>query len=472
MSGNMSTPNIYEFYANKNIFITGSTGFLGKVILEKLLRSCPGIEKIYLIIRLQKGKSLQSRLNDIINAPLFDTLREKNPDAFKKLIAIKGDMSDLKLGLSSEDYQTLADKINIVFHVAASVRFDDSLTDAVRMNTRGTLEVLELALKMKQLLGLVHVSTTYCNCDRKEVHEIIYPPHADWKTTINIIEKIDPAVVTILTPKLLGTLPNTYTYSKSLSEQLVNSYKDKLKIVIFRPSIVISSWKEPIAGWLDSFNGPVSIMLGAGKGVIRTCLVDPDIVPDYMPVDIAAKAIIAAVWQRGINRSLGNDITVYNCSSMSKSISMRQLMIIGFEAFWSSPEPDILWTPTAYFCQNQTWFYINCIFKHFLPAVMVDAFFRLTGQTPMLVKLHKKIYRAMISLSYFTLREWRFTNDNFLQLNKLIAPEDKADFDYDFSDIDPKSFFENAMLGGRKFLLKEDTSNERMDEARIKAHSK
>lgn len=54
---------INEFYKGRNIFITGVTGFMGKALLEKLLRSCPGIEKIYVLIRPKKGKQLQERLN-------------------------------------------------------------------------------------------------------------------------------------------------------------------------------------------------------------------------------------------------------------------------------------------------------------------------------------------------------------------------------------------------------------------------
>ena len=43
--------NVKEFYKGKTILITGCTGFLAKVILEKILRSCPDVDKIYLMVR-------------------------------------------------------------------------------------------------------------------------------------------------------------------------------------------------------------------------------------------------------------------------------------------------------------------------------------------------------------------------------------------------------------------------------------
>lgn len=55
------------------------------------------------------------------------------------------------LGLSDEDRQTLIKNIHIIYHGAASVRFDDSLSQALIMNTRGTREVCLLAQQMKEL---------------------------------------------------------------------------------------------------------------------------------------------------------------------------------------------------------------------------------------------------------------------------------------------------------------------------------
>lgn len=66
---------IPEFYQNKNVLITGGTGFVGKLLVEKLLRSCSGINKIYVLIRPKHGKSPQDRMidatNDIVSKCVF-----------------------------------------------------------------------------------------------------------------------------------------------------------------------------------------------------------------------------------------------------------------------------------------------------------------------------------------------------------------------------------------------------------------
>ena len=61
--------SIKEFYQNATVFITGGTGFMCKVLLEKLLRSCPDISEIILLIRPKKDKNCSKRLDDI-----FDTV--------------------------------------------------------------------------------------------------------------------------------------------------------------------------------------------------------------------------------------------------------------------------------------------------------------------------------------------------------------------------------------------------------------
>ena len=63
-------PNVSEWYTDKNIFITGATGFIGKVLLEKLLRSCPNIGKLYLLIRPKKSQDCHQRIEEISQSPV------------------------------------------------------------------------------------------------------------------------------------------------------------------------------------------------------------------------------------------------------------------------------------------------------------------------------------------------------------------------------------------------------------------
>jgi len=59
------TSEIIEFYRGKSIFITGATGFLGKALIEKLLRSCYHLNKIYVLVRGKKGKTPMQRADEI-----------------------------------------------------------------------------------------------------------------------------------------------------------------------------------------------------------------------------------------------------------------------------------------------------------------------------------------------------------------------------------------------------------------------
>ena len=107
--------NIKEFYKSKNILITGCTGFLGKVILEKILRSCPGVGTIYVMIRSKRSTTLQDRIKfDVLSSQCFTTLKkqlggEHNFLAFaeSKIVPISGDLVGDKLGISEPDRELI-----------------------------------------------------------------------------------------------------------------------------------------------------------------------------------------------------------------------------------------------------------------------------------------------------------------------------------------------------------------------------
>ncbi|KAK4291380.1 hypothetical protein Pmani_035791 [Petrolisthes manimaculis] len=66
----LGVSEITEFYRNKTIFITGGTGFMGKVLVEKLLRSCP-VRRIYLLMRPKRGVDVEQRLDDMFNYKVY-----------------------------------------------------------------------------------------------------------------------------------------------------------------------------------------------------------------------------------------------------------------------------------------------------------------------------------------------------------------------------------------------------------------
>lgn len=117
-------PSITEFYKDQEIFVTGGSGFMGKVLIEKLLRSCTGIKVIYVLIRPKKGKSIEERIAALKELPLFVPLKKSNPKMLEKMVGIPGDVTKLNLGISDEDMKRM-ENVSIIFHSAASVRLFD-----------------------------------------------------------------------------------------------------------------------------------------------------------------------------------------------------------------------------------------------------------------------------------------------------------------------------------------------------------
>lgn len=69
-SADTTRPTIPQFFSGQDVFVTGGSGFMGKVLIEKLTRSCPDINRIFILLRAKKGKTMQERMQHMINLPV------------------------------------------------------------------------------------------------------------------------------------------------------------------------------------------------------------------------------------------------------------------------------------------------------------------------------------------------------------------------------------------------------------------
>jgi len=61
---------VSEFYRGRSVLVTGASGFIGKQLVEKLLRSCPDIDKIYMLLRPTRFYTAPARLQYILSSPV------------------------------------------------------------------------------------------------------------------------------------------------------------------------------------------------------------------------------------------------------------------------------------------------------------------------------------------------------------------------------------------------------------------
>jgi len=67
----MEASAVSETFRNGIVLVTGSTGFLGKILTEKILRSCP-VKKIAILVRSKKGFNANQRVADIYKQTVSD----------------------------------------------------------------------------------------------------------------------------------------------------------------------------------------------------------------------------------------------------------------------------------------------------------------------------------------------------------------------------------------------------------------
>uniref|UniRef100_A0A336MJD1 Fatty acyl-CoA reductase n=1 Tax=Culicoides sonorensis TaxID=179676 RepID=A0A336MJD1_CULSO len=402
-NNNGSSAYIKDFYDDATIFVTGATGFLGKVLIEKLLRSCDGLRSIIILLRPKRGLSCEQRFTEFIKNPVFDRIRAKTPERLDKVEYIFGDINLAQVGLGDQDIQRLIEEVNIVFHVAATVRFNESLQDAANLNTLGTKRIMELCTKMTCLKSIVHVSTAYSNPLRKNVGELVYPPHCPVNEDVFL--------------KCMDVLPG----------EVLNMVTDK-------------------------FQG---IVMEIGRGTITSVMGEKKFIVDLIPVDMVVNTMITAAWN---NANFGSkSVRVYNCTSGQINPITWQDFGILLQKYWiKHPTKYAMLYPSFSYRTNYPIHKIIETFLHILPAYVFDIIMRLQGKKPIMMKIARKFQKAGETGTFFATHEFIFENTNLRQLvSEVKTMKDGNEFYCDMSNIDWESYLENYMLGIRKYVLKD-----------------
>ncbi|KAJ6717045.1 MALE STERILITY PROTEIN 2-RELATED [Salix koriyanagi] len=153
----MELGSILQFLEDKTIFVTGATGYLAKIFVEKILRVQPKVKKFYLLLRAADAKSAAERLRDeVIGKELFRVLREKHGASLQSFISEKvtpvaGDISYEDLGVKDSSLKDeMWREVDVVLNFAATTDFDERYDVALGINTLGALHVLKLCKEMCQ----------------------------------------------------------------------------------------------------------------------------------------------------------------------------------------------------------------------------------------------------------------------------------------------------------------------------------
>lgn len=300
------------------------------------------------------------------------------------------------------------------------------------------------------------MSTAYAHLNEKILYEKLYDPPASPHHIIKTVEWMNDDIVDMITPKILGVYPNTYSFSKALGEGLVNEYFDKLPIILLRPSIVIPIWKEPVKGWTDNINGPTGLLIGAGKGVIRTMYCNPHGYADYLPVDIAVNGVILSCFDyltQGTRR-------VYNLTSSAEyKVSWQEIIEIGRKVINEKiPLNYVAWYPGGSM-RNNKFIHLLCFYLfQFIPALFVDALLIILGYKPVLVKIQRRIKNGYEVFEYYANNQWDFNNDESLRAREVLNPRERDLYKIDGVGLDLEDYFYHCTRAARLYILKEPDS--------------
>jgi alcohol-forming fatty acyl-CoA reductase len=338
---------IADALKGKTILVTGSTGFLGKSIVEKCLRSIPDIGRINLAIRSSARRPAAERLErEVLSSPAFKRLKEElGEEAFANLAAarlgvIEIDLGRDGLGLSEEGRDQIRG-CDVVIHSAAAVEFDNPADVSAQTNLLGAARLVEALRASGARPHLVHISTAYVGGMLRGVvrEEPPLDPGLNWRHEAEVLtnlrgpveeESRRPEVLNKLrrearsrmgpagTPAVARTterlrdrwvkdrliergrvhanamgFSDIYSFTKAMAELAVVELHGEIPLSIVRPSIIESALAEPFAGWLEGFRMAEPLILAFGRNILRDFSGLPDSLLDIIPADFVVNTLLA-----------------------------------------------------------------------------------------------------------------------------------------------------------------------------------
>ncbi len=391
---------IVENLAGKRIAVTGSTGFLGTALIERLVRGAPDCELILLVRPGRRGA--QARVDrDVLKNDAFNRLREDlGKDAFdemcqRRITAVAGDVGTDGLGLSGDDLATWL-SADVIIHSAATVSFDSPLDTAVEVNLLGPQRIANLCKEHGVSPHLVAVSTCYVAGSRRGsapeqlVDESPYFVDVNWRREVDAARRsrqdeenasrqpkqleqfrteAQRELGAVGTPALASKtesirqawvttqmvengrarasslgFPDAYAYTKALGELALVESRGEVPVSIVRPSIIESAWSEPSPGWIRGFRMAEPVIISYARGLLSEFPGVPEGVVDVIPVDMVVAAIVA-VSARGPKES-GPDVTQV-ASGSANPLHYKNLVDYAEEWFTANPIYDDLGQPIA-----------------------------------------------------------------------------------------------------------------------------
>jgi len=461
-----------DFYAHKNILLTGATGFLGKVILEKILRSLPNVGKVFVFVRSKKGEKPHDRVErSILNSRIFDTLRSQRDDfltwARSKVECVEGDLTAQKLGIGEEATKHLQKQINIVIHCAATLDFDEPFDQAFQHNVQATLELFDLAKGCENIQAFTHVSTAYvsANMPRGRYRENFHYMNDDMNDVVRIVDdlsRMTPQKLRDIGPTILkrNNYPNTYTYTKCLTEHLLNSIHGKIPLIIMRPTIIGATYLEPIEGWTDQPIAAAALYLAAGTGFLKFFPCNMDAVGDQIPVDIISNATLINTF---LHSQREGDVNIIQVGSSARNpltwSQVGQYVIPYWVAF---PPQKSIGRASFRGVSNMTLYYLEHMFLFRLPIEAYALYVRVANKDPqsrqkaaLLKTMARQQSKKVKQLAYFTTNEWFFEDVNLQRAMNALTKEDRDKFPCDVAIVDWGRYFRAFCWGLSTFVLKE-----------------